>query len=176
MNGYLSVDDIEQTLGDYFLLDRPLWADFWKPIRVEFVDDSDGRNIVTPPDITVWATSNNLICNEKAYSTLKGELSSYGEWLPLTCENIEYWLLHTTKKTGIDLIDTKESQRTIDVTGYTEAQKITLKPRADKNALIFQTEYTNYQNVFCSGAFKSIVEDAGLNGLRFSEDMSNAPF
>lgn len=53
MNGYLSVDDIEQAIGDYFLLDKPLWADFWQPIKIEFVDDSDNRSAFTPPDVTV---------------------------------------------------------------------------------------------------------------------------
>lgn len=107
---------------------------------------------------------------------LKDDLHAYGEWLPLRCENTSYWLLHTTKQTGIDIIETEESERTMDATGYTEAQKITLKPNSDKNTLIFQTEYTNYQNVYCTNTFKNIVETAGLKELKFSGDMSNAPF
>lgn len=176
MNGYLSVDDIEQTIGDYFLLDQDYWADFWKPINVEFIDDSDGNNALYPPDITVWGTSNNLICNEKAYHILRGEMASYGEWLPLICEHIPYWLLHTTRKTGLDAVETKKSERSTNMLGDIEAKNIVFKDDAVKYMLIFLTEYNDYKNIYCTDSFKTLIEASELKGLVFSEDMSNSPF
>ena len=174
--GYLSTEEIERVIGDYFLLDEPLWAAFWKPINIVFQDDSDSQSIITPPDVTVWGTSNNLICNEKAYKALVQPLANFGEWLPLTCENKPYWLFHSTKKTLLDCVDVTLSQRTIDATGYTEAQKIVFKPNALDDLLVFQTEYTFYANLYATEKFKALVAQSDLKGLRFSDDMSNGPF
>ncbi len=175
MNGYLSVDDIEHTIGDYFLLDQDYWADFWKPIKTEFIDDSDSGSVIHPPDITLWGTTNNFICNEKSYHALKDELEAYGEWLPLTCEHIPYWLLHATKKMSIDAVDTKKSERSTNILGDIEASKIIFKDNAVKDQLIFLTEYNRYKNIYCSERFKHLIDALELKGLVFSEDMTNSP-
>lgn len=176
MNFYLSPDEIEASIGDYFLLDEPLWSEFWKPIEATFSDDSDNKKVVAIPDITIWATSNNLACNDKAYEVLKDHLSGYGEWLPVTCEGTQYWLLHATKKTGIDAVNTKVSQRTIDVTEHVEIQRLEFIEDKVQDLLVFQTEYSLYKNLYCTDRFKDLIESAGLGGLVFSDDMTNAPF
>lgn len=171
LNFYISPDEIEAKLGDYFLLDEPLWYEFWQPVEASFQDDSDKKDVVTPPDISIWHSSNNLAFNQKAYDALKEELAPYGEWLPVSCEGNPYWLLHTTKKIEMEAVDLKNSVRTIDEGDFIDLEKLTFKDDAVKDLLIFQTPYSGYRNLYCTDKFKTLVEDAGLKGLIFSEDL-----
>ena len=171
LNCYISPDEIEAKIGDYFLLDEPLWTPFWKPVEATFQDDSDKSNIIQPPDITIWYTSNNLALNQKAYDALRDELRSYGELLPITCAGNPYWLLHTTKKTDMDAVDVKNSERTIDEGGFIDLKKLSFKEDAVKDLLVFQTPYSDFRNLYCTDRFKILIESRGLKGLVFSEDL-----
>lgn len=71
LNFYIDANDIELTLGDFFLLDKPLWKNFWKPLNGIFSDDSDNQNVITVPDITEWHGHNCFVLNQKAYATLR---------------------------------------------------------------------------------------------------------
>jgi hypothetical protein len=172
LNFYISPTEIESKLGDYFILDEPLWAEFWKPVEASFRDDSDKQNIVTPPDITVWFTSNNIALNQKAYDVLGRVLASYGELLPISCEGIAYWLLHTTQKTGMDFVNLELSKRIVEDGGYTDMISLAFKEEKLKDLLIFQTEFSDYRNLYCTEKFKTLVETAGLTGLVFSTDLA----
>ncbi len=171
LNFYISPNEIESKLGDYFLLDEPLWHEFWKPVEAEFQDDSDQRNVVNPPDITIWYTTNNLALNQKAYEALKDELEPYGEFLPVKCAGNTYWLLHTTKKTDMETVDLKASERTIDEGGFIDLKKLVFRQDAVKDFLIFQTPYSDYRNLYASEKFKTLVQKSNLSGLIFSEDL-----
>ena len=93
--GDISLEEVHAKTGDYFALDAPFWTDIWKPLEIEFRDDSDKKNVTVPPDITCWFT-NDLILNSKAYDTIGDKLTPYGELLPATCEDVPYWVLHVT--------------------------------------------------------------------------------
>lgn len=172
----ISADEIEAKLGDMFLLDHSeKWSVVWKPLDGRFYDDSDKQNIVSVPDISLWFT-NEIVCNEKAYSILKEPLGAYGEWLPVNVEGISYWLLHVTKKTGMENINLKASERTIDVIDNIEVQKLSFIQNKIENLLIFKTAYNNYQNIYCTENFRNLIEKNELQGLVFSADMTNSPF
>lgn len=171
LNFYISPDEIEARLGDYFLLDEPLWQEFWSPVEATFQDDSDKKNVLVPPDITVWFTSNNLALNKKAYDALKDALASYGEFLPVTCAGNDYWVFHVTKKTEMDVVDLKASERVVDRGGFIDLKKLVFKEDAVKDLLLFQTPYSDYRNLYCTEHFKTLVEDAGLKGLIFHTDL-----
>ncbi len=169
----ISADEIEAKLGDMFLLDHSeKWSDIWKPLDGRFYDNSDKKNRVSVPDITLWFTD-EIVCNEKAYRVLKEPLGSYGEWLPVKVEGISYWLLHVTKKTEMENINLKASERTIDVI---EVQKLSFIQNKIEDLLIFKTAYNNYQNIYCTEDFRSLIEKNELQGLSFSSDMTNSPF
>jgi hypothetical protein len=172
LNFYISPTEIEAKLGDYFILDEPLWAEFWKPVEASFHDDSDNQNIVTPPDLTVWFTSSNIALNQKAYDALGNILSAHGELLPASCEGIPYWLLHTTTKIGMEFVDLDLSQRIVEEGGYIDMQSLVFKEEELKDLLIFQTEFSGYRNIYCTEKFKALVEAAGLKGLLFSTDLA----
>lgn len=171
LNFYISPEEIEARLGDYFLLDEPLWRDFWNPVEAEFKDDSDKGDVIVPPDITIWFTTNNLALNQKAYEVLSDELEPYGEFLPVTCAGNKYWLLHATRKIEIEAVDLKHSARTIDEGGFVEIQKLVFKQDIVNEQLVFMTAYDDYRNLYASQKFKSMIEEANLKGLVFSEDL-----
>ena len=65
-----------------------------------------------------------MYVTKKLTVCLKEPLDSCGEWLPVKVEGISYWLLHVTKKTGMENIDLKASERIIDVIDNIEVQKL----------------------------------------------------
>lgn len=173
---FLSFDidplQIELMLGDYFLLHQPTWADFWTPLNASFYDDSDGQNAIKVPDITVWGTENCLALNQKAYEHLKAHLVNFGELLPIECEGIPYWLFHSTNKTGMEFVDLDQSARQVDEVDYVEMQALVFKEKALKGQLVFQTEFSNYRNMYCTEELKTLVEKLELKGLYFSTDLA----
>ena len=172
----ISADEIEAKLGVIFLLDHlENWSEIWTPLDGRFYDDSDKKNMLSVPDITLWFTD-EIVCNDKAYRVLKEPLGSYGEWLPVNVEGIAYWLLHVTKKTEMENINLKASERTIDAIDNIEVQKLSFIQKKIEDLLIFKTAYNNYQNIYCTENFRNLIEKNKLQGLVFSSDMSNSPF
>ena len=165
-------DEVEEKLGDYFILDEPLWTDFWKPLNAIFFDDSDNKNVITPPDITCWFID-RLVLNEKAYQLLSKRLAPYGELLPVKCEGVPYWVLHITKLTKMDAVDEDNSERVIEESSYIDMKRLVFKEDKVKDLLLFKTEFDDYKNIYCSEQFKGLVEDAGLEGLVFSTDLAS---
>ena len=173
----ISPTEIKARFGDMFILDKSeTWSEFWQPLHAEFWDGSDKENITAVPDISLW-TTDQIICNQKAYDALREALNSYGEWLSITVEGIPYWLLHVTKKTGLEVVDVKNSERTIiTFVNHIEVQKLIFKNELLESLLIFKTEYNNYRNIYCTEKFKKLITESGLKGLIFSTDMTNSPY
>lgn len=168
----ISPDDIEYIIGDFFLLDEPIWADFWKPINATFFDDSDSGKAISIPDITVWPGNACLALNAVAYKKLNLHIKAYGEFLRIESEGNPYWLFHSTKRTGFDLVDEKNSKRTINETGYVEMQALSFNEKQCKEELIFLSEFSDYRDMYCTEEFKTLVEKSGLKGLYFSTDLA----
>lgn len=173
---YLSFDisayDIEYIIGDFFLLDEPLWTEFWQPMSATFFDNSEEKNVAAIPDISDWFGYNCLALNQKAYEKLQCHLEKYGELLPIQCEGISYWLFHSTVKTGMECVDLNKSVRTIDETGFVDMQVLEFREETLKGHLVFQTEFNNYRNMYCTKEFKKLVLENDLKGLHFSTDLA----
>lgn len=172
LNFYIDAVDIEMTLGDFFLLDEPLWSEFWQPLNGTFFNDSDNQTLTALPDITEWFGHNCLVLNQKAFNVLSQHLAAHGEFLPIQSESIPYWLFHSTIKTGMEKIDESRSTRTIDESGFVEMHELSFREETLKGQLIFQTEFSNYRNMYCTEEFKVMVESNGLKGLSFSTDLA----
>jgi hypothetical protein len=168
----ISAYEIEFMLGDMFLLDEPLWREFWKPLCAQFSDDSDNQNVMKLPDITCWFTD-RLALNKTAYDALSSALEPYGELLPVTCEGVPYWIMHVTQRTGMDVVDLTKSQReVIEECEYIGMQALAFKEEKLKDLLVFQTEFSGYRNIYCTEKFKTLIEATGLKGLLFSTDLA----
>lgn len=172
LNFYIDAYVIEKIIGDFFLLHQERWVDFWKPVPVAFADDSDSKNVVLPPDITVWATENCLALNQKAYDALKSHLDPFGEFLPLKPDGNPYWLFHSTRKTDLTHVDSDRSIRSVDEVDFVEMQSLVFNERSLKGELVFQTEFSGYKNMYCTEEFKSLIDHYQLAGLIFSTDLA----
>ena len=168
----ISPDDVEYIIGDFFLLDEPTWADFWKPMNATFFDDSDSGKAIRVPDITVWPGNACLALNARAYDKLNQYLIGYGEFLPIVSEGKPYWLFHSTRRTSLDLIDAKKSARTINQTGYVEMQALSFVESKCAEELVFLSEFSDYRDMYCTEKFKALVEESNLEGLYFSVDLA----
>ena len=164
---------IEVNLGDYFLLDQPQWSGFWKPLDATFFDDSDDHRASLVPDITVWGTLNCLALNKKAYNALRDVLVNCGEFLPVVCESVPYWVFHSTMRLGLEYVDMRLSDRSIEENGFIETKSLVFHEQSLANEHVFQTEFNNYRNMYCTENFKSLVNSLGLTGLRFSDDLAS---
>lgn len=168
-------DEIHQKLGDPFILGRTsTWTDIWVPLEVKFHDLSDRGGVLTPPDITVWFTS-DLVLSQKAYQELKELLAEYGEFLPLTCEGNPYWLLHVTRTTGMESVNERRSKRTIDEADFITAEALEFNEQSVQGNLIFKSIYDEGRTLFCNEIFTDIASNAGLGGLRFTTNLAPGP-
>lgn len=171
MNAYIPADSIQDTFGSIFAINKEAWTDFWQPLELTFVDESDKGGVAFVPDITVWGTTNNLILNQKVYDEIGSELKNYGEMLPLTCEGNAWWVLHTTKKVEMDCVNTQVSVREIDDFEDVVVKKMEFFEEKLADNLIFLTPYTDFKNVYATERFKTLIESHGFNGLVWSEDL-----
>ncbi|MBV1884157.1 MAG: hypothetical protein KUG82_21130, partial [Pseudomonadales bacterium] len=151
---------------------EPTWADFWKSLDVQFHDDSDKKNISSLPDITCWFTD-QLVLSDESYRTLSETLSAYGEFLPVQYKDICFWVFHVTKLTGLDFINQTHSKRTVEASGNIDVEKMSFISDKVKDLLVFKTEYNGFKNIYCSDEFKTLIENAGLEGLVFNEDLAS---
>ena len=170
----ISFDEIEYKLGNVFALHDPTskWLDFWQPLSGYFYDHSDQSNVIKVPDITTWFLG-DLMLNEVAYEEMKDHLSPYGEFLPITVEGIPYWVLHVTKFTDMSYVDHESSERFIDEAQCINLVSLSFKEEMLNDLLIFRTEYSGYQNVYCTDKFKDLIEKMDLKGLLFQTDLAS---
>jgi hypothetical protein len=170
----ISPDELEEKLGEdyFFMLDEPIWTEFWQALEVQFHDDSDKKNISSLPDITCWFTD-QLVLNEHAYNTLSEVLNPYGEFLPVKYKGTSFWVFHVTKLTSLDVIDQTDSARTVEASGHIEVERMSFISSTVKDLLVFKTEYNGFKNVYCSDKLKSILDDADLKGLVFNENLAS---
>lgn len=168
----VSAYDISFTLGDFLLLDKPLWREFWQPMNATFFDENDMRKLLAMPDITAWFGYNCLALNQTAFNKLETHLSKLGEFLPVTSEGIPYFLFHSTNKTGLDCVVMEESSRAIDETGFIDVHALRFNEELVNQQMVFQTEFTGYRFLYCTEEFKALVQSNNLNGLLFSDDLA----
>jgi len=169
----ISPEELEAKLGEdyFFMLDEPNWSDFWQALDVQFHDDSDKKNVSSLPDITCWFTD-QLVLSELAHNALSEILTPYGEFLSVKYKETSYWVFHVTKLTSLDVIDQTDSVRTVEASGHIEVERMSFINSTVKDLLIFKTEYNGFKNVYCSDKFKSLIDNAGLKGLVFNEDLA----
>lgn len=170
----LKPDELYAKMGEDFLyhIDRtPQKQENWVAPNITFRIPQGYANANKIPDLTDWVNS-HLVLNQKAYQILSGYLGSYGEFLPVFCEGIPYYIYNVLKLIDESAIDTENSERKMEGGIQTGLKKLKFKEDQLKYVDIFKTEYDTFLNVFCSDEFKQQVESAGLKGLNFTEDLS----
>lgn len=142
----------------------------WVKPDATFYIPEDFPEAIGIPDITLW--SEYLVLNEKAHAALSARLSGYGEFLPLNCEGNKYYIFNVLKiidDTGG--VDEVRSIRKIENDIFLGIDKLMFNEDIVAGTLVFRTAFDDHQRIFCTEPFKQLVEDAGLNGIKFKTDL-----
>jgi len=176
-NHFMSFDitstELRSKLGSDFrlMLDKPSWSDFWVEMNAQFYDDSDKKNVISIPEITCWITD-RLMFSEQAKLELEAKLNQYGEFLPVKCEGIAYYVFNVTNVID-NAVDEEESKRIIEESGYINVEKLSFIEEKVSNNLLFKTHWNGLANIYCNDKFKTMIEQSGYSGLVFSENLAS---
>lgn len=175
----VSPDEWLEKLGeDYiFLLDEPQWASFWPAINGVFYNHSDvSGDLLAVPDVSVWFMQ-NLVLSDKAYNVLQQEgpesVLQAGEFLPVSCEGVQYWIWHISSFADDSTVDDQASAREVEPSGHIELSSLSFKAGAEFPSPVFHTAYDGGKGLYCTQAFKDSIEAIGLTGLVFDTDLAN---
>ncbi|MCO1336304.1 hypothetical protein MO867_18385 [Microbulbifer sp. OS29] len=162
---HFDIDEVEEKRGDDdFIIDtRPTnYADDWIPLEVQFSLE-DGL-----PEIpTLSMCRNYLVLHESAYKTLEGVLGPYGEFLPCTHQKAKFYLFNPlTIAEDLDAVVPGSVTRKGNLLSGIEFDKAKLK-----DVPAFRTK-ESFISIYCTDAFKDIVESEKLDGLLFSTKLT----
>ncbi|WP_062267107.1 hypothetical protein [Endozoicomonas arenosclerae] len=170
---WFNIDSKEsrRALGDdtlFHMDESPIsYLECWQTMEIEFYSSSAGK-VSDLPDIS--QRYGRLFINQKGHAALLPLIDSCGEFLPVTY-NKEHGYIFNVLTLADDALDLnlckKNEWGEIDWIAFNE-QKLQGFP-------LFRVEFDNYMGVFCNEQFKQVCEDTGLQGLRFSHDLSGAP-
>ncbi|GMR16781.1 MAG: hypothetical protein BMS9Abin31_1161 [Gammaproteobacteria bacterium] len=122
------------------------------------------------PDLALWGEY--LVLNEKAYEVLHLKLDSYGEFLPVNCEGLTYYLFNVLKDAeDYNGLDEAESEYNMFEGSQTHLKKLVFKEDALASILLFRSKYEGHNRIFCNNEFKHLVEASKFNGLIFKTDL-----
>jgi len=134
---------------------------YWQEWRGHFVLEDQQ----TIPDITFW-TQNCLVLSAKAKSGLNNLLRDCGEFLPIHCQDGEYYLFNCLAR---EAADESKSEKKIDRGLQRGVEALAFK---DTSHAVFQTPYDLTNGMYCSAEFKETVESGALSGIVFSLDLT----
>ena len=138
----------------------------WKSCEITFYAEGNANAI---PDLSM--IRGKLYVSKRAYDTLELALSPHGEFLPVSHETGEgyiYNCLEVAEK--YDAVNDDQSlHKPLD--GH---YAITFFEEKLKNINMFKAEI-DFNGLFCSEIVKNLVEDKGLTGIQFVEDVGH-PF
>lgn len=111
--------------------------------------------------------------NEQAMDILKPFIANHVEFLPLKCDEEDYTLIHVTNI--VTCLDHDKSVIRYSKFGNTprSVRKYVFDCEQMTDHHIFRLEEDRFVRTFVSDTFKSLVEENGLEGLRFEKIDSN---
>lgn len=146
----------------------------WLPVDVRFDKSSSGKKGATLPDLSVWNMS-CLVLSEKAAKVLTSFLEPYGELLPL---NNGYSLFNCLTSIDTAAVDGSQSSFELESMGTDtnellgNPKKLVLLDSAISDKEIFKPGFSHNSFLICLDSFKSVVEESGLSGLIFEDDLA----
>ena len=162
---HLDPDEVEEKRGDddFVLITKPRsYTDGWVPLELEFKMDG---SLPTIPTISRWR--NYLVLHESAYKQFRDLLEPHGEFLPCTHQGSAFYLFNT--------LTIAEDLEAVKPDSVTRKGNLLSSIQFDKNSLkgvpVFRTK-ESYVSVYCTDIFKKAIEGAQLEGLLFSENLT----
>ena len=143
------------------------YADNWQAIEITFAKLSGGKK-GEMPDLMI--RNGRLFLNEKAYGVLLEVLEEDGEFLPVTFGDRSGYLFNILSVAeDVDGLDQKLSTKD----EFGDLQSLVFHEDKVEGFKLFRSRFDDYMGVYCGEAFKSAVEQSGLNGLIFSVDLGS---
>ena len=161
------LDVMDETIGEReflgFSVDNISLKDLWPGFKAEFKKKERKGKILPRPDMATWRGA-NLVLSQKAYDVLAKSLESYGEFLPLTCDDEPCYIFNCLTLGEIDEVNSKKEM----LDGYpVGVERLVFDEERLGDKLVFKTPYERCISVLCQNEFKDMVERAELTGLRF---------
>lgn len=137
---------------------------YWKKFEGAFKQVRTGAT--KTPDITCWRGA-TLVISETAYLKLTETLSPYGEFLPITCNNIPYYIFNCLE---LATLDANKSSPNTSNSGLVE--RIVFDTKSTEGKLVFKSKEQGCTAIFCDENFKHKILSENLTGIKFSTDLA----
>ena len=149
---------------------KPRLQDWVEPHSSFFQSDNYRAKGVNIPDITTWLLG-NLVLNENAYTALHTHLATMGEFLPVSCEGIKYYIFNALNIITDDAIN-KENTKSIIESGINMGlESLEFIPTKANGQLIFKTNADKLASLYCTDQFKELITTHNLKGLNFKTNL-----
>lgn len=141
---------------------QPIWRDVvvdsWCPLSPTSTER---------PDISLWEAG-CLLLNQKAYTALKAALTGHGEFLPITVDGEPMHVFNCLTFAQEDMGLTERNY----TDGYEDGLLSLVFDEEDiSNKMVFKSRLEGPGILYVSKAFKALVDQSELQGLRFDEDL-----
>jgi len=121
------------------------------------------------PDISCWRGA-TLILSSSAKSILGEQISTYGEFLPIKCNDQPCYIFNCLELASLDKNFSR--QQTLEH-GLIAFEKIVFDQNSISKKLLFKSQDEGCTSVFCSETFVHLINQSNLKGLKFSEKLTD---
>ncbi|OZG70381.1 hypothetical protein BTA51_26440 [Hahella sp. CCB-MM4] len=140
-------------------------AGSWKDVSGSLQQNDDTAKESLVPDISCWYT--HLVFSKTAFDHMKGQLESYGEFLPVSTENGTWYVFNVMAAEGVDKINSEAEIADGVQVGVT---RIAFENNST-DKLIIKTDFDKYSRIFCTDEFRELVNVLNLKGLIFDREL-----
>jgi len=167
-DGYQYMLPIDSNDYDLLIFDGKPRASSWNSIRMRPLKFIDGR-FQRQGDFPTGSGGTYLIMSQSAKERIGSHLNRYGEFLPLKCDEGQFWLFHVTH--FLDALDENAS----DVLRSSEEPQVVLmihkhvfRPERLTADWMFKLPQSRGRGPFyVTDPFVNLIRTSGLTGLKF---------
>ncbi|MES2676073.1 MAG: DUF1629 domain-containing protein [Pseudomonadota bacterium] len=140
---------------------------YWKTFTGNFKKVRTGATLT--PDISCWRGA-TIVLSQQAYEALAEPLTAYGEFLPITCNKLPYYIFNCLQ---LAEIDTLKSKQEVFEGGATEIASLAFDSDSIQGKLVFKSQYEGCTAIFCSENFKNMINKLGFKGITFQQNLTS---
>lgn len=158
---------VNQADFDLLRFDGQPRSGSWKPVEMRRLKVSEQGNPLQPCDFPACSGGDMLIMSRAAREKIGSCLEQYGELLPLSCDEGEFWALNVTKL--LSVLDESSSQllRASDTGAILMIRKYSFRHADLGQADLFKLSQTIRGLIYVTDNFVELIKWSGLTGLEF---------
>ncbi|MGI9283565.1 MAG: hypothetical protein ACR2PX_28655 [Endozoicomonas sp.] len=103
-----------------------------------------------------------LMLSDAAKTAIGEEISSYGEFLPVTYKGANWHLFNLLNPIEAD-------QESSILNKHEEVESISFKDKDVDGQILWSSPFGNHSEIYCSQRFVDLVESSSLKGVRFQQ-------